>query len=191
MLIVPISEIEPGMTLACPVSSPEQPDVVLLKTGYVLDAKVIARLPAYGIETVYVQYPGLDEVDRHLLVNLSPPRQKLYQQMKSAISAAQQRSNPKIPYADYYQTARDLILTLMGQGQHPVFMDQLSRLGTDTVGHSTAVSHLSLLIGLKLEDYLIDQRKRLSAAHAKEVVNLGVAGMLHDLGKMQLPAHLR
>jgi HD-GYP domain-containing protein (c-di-GMP phosphodiesterase class II) len=179
------------MSLACPVSSPDQPDIVLLKAGYILDQKVIERLPAYGIELVYVQYPGLDELDKHLLVNLSPPRIKMFQQMKVAMNAAQQRSNPKIPYSDYYATTRDLIMTLLGQGQHPVFMDQISRLGGDAVAHSTSVAHLALLIGLKLENYLIDQRKRLSAQHAREVVNLGVAGMLHDIGKMQLPAHLR
>lgn len=179
------------MALACPVSSPDQPDIVLLKAGYILDQKVIDRLPSYGIEYIYVQYPGLDELDKHLLVNLSPPRLKMFQQMKQAMGAAQQRANPKIPYSDYYQTTKDLIMTLLGQGQHPVFMDQVSRLGGDAVAHSTSVAHLALLIGLKLENYLIDQRKRLSTAHAKEVVNLGVAGMLHDIGKMQLPAHLR
>ena len=192
MLIVPLEDVKAGMPLACPVSSPEQPDVVLLKAGYVLDQKVIDRLPSYGIEVVYVQYPGLDELDQHLLVTLSPPRLKMFKQMKSAMTAAQQRSAPKIPYTDYYQTTKDLILTLMGQGQHPVFMDQLSRLGTDAVGHATSVAHLSLLIGLKLENYLIDQREsRLAVSHAREVVNLGVAGMLHDIGKMQLPGHLR
>jgi HD-GYP domain-containing protein (c-di-GMP phosphodiesterase class II) len=191
LLIVPVTDIKVGMALACPVTSPEQPEVVLLKAGYVLDQKVIDRLPAYGIEFIYVQYPGLDELDKHLLVNLSPPRVKMFQQMKIAMAAAQQRSNPKIPYKDYYQTTRDLIMTLMGQGQHPIFMDQVSRLGTDGVAHATTVAHLSLLIGLKMEEYLIDQRKRLDVAHAKEVVNLGVAGMLHDLGKMQLPAALR
>lgn len=191
MLIVPTGEVKAGMSLACPVSSPEQPDVVLLKAGYVLDQKVIERLPSYGIEYVYVQYPGLDELDKHILVNLSPPRQKMFQQMKSALAAAQQRSSPKIAYSDYCQTTKDLITTLLGQGQNPVFMDQLSRQGTDAVSHATSVAHLALLIGLKMENYLIDQRKRLSSAHAREVVNLGVAGMLHDMGKMQLPPALR
>lgn len=191
MLIVQVADIKPGMTLASPVSSPAQPDVVLLKAGYVLDQKVINRLPDYGIEMVYVQYPGLDDLDRHIAVNLSPARQQMYQQMKSAIAESQKRTSPKIPYTDYYETSRELILTLLSQGKHPVFLDQLSRLGNDAVGHATSVAHLSLLIGIKLETYLIDQRKRLPTQHAKEVVNLGVAGMLHDIGKMRLPAPIR
>jgi response regulator RpfG family c-di-GMP phosphodiesterase len=63
----------------------------------------------------------------------------------------------------------------------------MSRLGTDAVGHATTVAHLSLLLGLKLERYLVEERSRLNPSHAREVVNLGVAGMLHDLGKCKLP----
>jgi HD-GYP domain-containing protein (c-di-GMP phosphodiesterase class II) len=179
------------MVLASPVNSPEQPDIDLLKQGFILDEKVIARLPDYGIAFVYVDYPGLDDLDRHLAPNLSPARQKMYQQMKQTIGAAQRRTNAGIPYMDYYQTSRELVLTLLSQGQHPVFMDHLSRLGTDAVGHATAVAHLSLLLGIKLERYLIAERTRLPASHAKEVVNLGVAGMLHDMGKMRLPEDVR
>jgi HD-GYP domain-containing protein (c-di-GMP phosphodiesterase class II) len=46
-------------------------------------------------------------------------------------------------------------------------------------------------MGIKLERYLIAQRHRLATAQAREVVNLGVAGMLHDLGKTRLPERLQ
>jgi HD-GYP domain-containing protein (c-di-GMP phosphodiesterase class II) len=67
----------------------------------------------------------------------------------------------------------------------------MSNMGADAVAHATAVAHLSLLLGIKLEMYLIQQRRRLPAHHAKEVVNLGVAGMLHDMGKLSLPGELQ
>jgi HD-GYP domain-containing protein (c-di-GMP phosphodiesterase class II) len=91
-----------------------------------------------------------------------------------------------VTYTDYYAGTRELITTLLSQGEHPVFIDQMSRLGTDAVGHATAVAHLSLLLGLKLDRYLVEERSRLPPSHAREVVNLGVAGMLHDLGKCKL-----
>jgi HD-GYP domain-containing protein (c-di-GMP phosphodiesterase class II) len=59
------------------------------------------------------------------------------------------------------------------------------------VAHATTVAHLSLIMGLRLESYLIRERARLAPQHAKEVVNLGVAGMLHDIGKMKLPERLQ
>ena len=46
-------------------------------------------------------------------------------------------------------------------------------------------------MGIRLERYLIAERQRLPAGKAKEVVNLGVAGMLHDTGKTQLPPALQ
>ncbi|HEY0008022.1 MAG TPA: HD domain-containing phosphohydrolase, partial [Tepidisphaeraceae bacterium] len=48
----------------------------------------------------------------------------------------------------------------------------------------------ALVVGLRLEPYLIQQRPRLSANQACDVTNLGVAGMLHDIGKSKLPSEL-
>lgn len=191
MLILPIDEAKAGMTLAAPVSHPDQPGQELLKFGYVLEDEVIRRMRSLGIMQIFVNYPGLDDLDRHLAVNLSPARQKLYSQVKDTVVASQRNTDPQVSYTDYYATTRELILTLMSQGQHPVYIESMANMGADAVTHATAVAHLSLLLGIKLETYLIQQRKRLPAHHAKEVVNLGVAGMLHDMGKLTLPAELQ
>jgi len=179
------------MTLAAPVTHPEHPDQDLLKYGYVLEQEVIQRVKDMGIGYIYVDYPGLDDLDRHLAVNLSPARQKLYSQIKETMIAGQKRTRPAVSYTDYYATTRELVLTLLSQGQHPVFLDHMSRMGNDAVTHATAVAHLALLLGIKLETYLIAQRRRLPPSHAKEVVNIGVAGMLHDMGKLKLPERLQ
>lgn len=179
------------MVLAAPVTHPEHPDQDLLKAGYILEATVIQRMRSLGVAFVYVDYPGLEDLDRHLAVNLSPQRQKLYSQIKQSIVAGQKNTRPAVSYSDYYATTRDLITTLMCQGQHPVYIENMARMGEDAIGHATSVAHLALLLGIKLEMYLISQRKRLPAHHAKEVVNIGVAGMLHDMGKLQLPEELR
>lgn len=191
MLILAVDEAKSGMKLAAPVLHPEIPEQELLRRGYVLEEKVLKRLSEMGIDVVYVDYPGLDDLDRHLAVNLSPARQAVYQQIKKTITAVQRQTRAEVTYTDYYAGTRELITTLLSQGQHPVFIDQMSRLGTDAVGHATAVAHLSLLLGLKLERYLVDERSRLAPSHAREVVNLGVAGMLHDLGKCKLPEPLQ
>jgi HD-GYP domain-containing protein (c-di-GMP phosphodiesterase class II) len=186
VLILPIDDAKPGMQLAAPVFHPDAPEQELLKRGYVLEAKVLRRMAEMGVDALYVDYPGLDDLDRHLAVNLSPARQAVYTQIKHTISAVQRQTRAQVTYTDYYAGTRELITTLLSQGQHPVFIDQMSRLGTDAVGHATAVAHLSLMMGLKLERYLVEERSRLNPSHAREVVNLGVAGMLHDLGKCKL-----
>ncbi|HVT89788.1 MAG TPA: HD domain-containing phosphohydrolase [Tepidisphaeraceae bacterium] len=191
MLILPVEEAKAGMILAAPVTHPEHPDQDLLKGGYTLEDSILPLLKQMGVTQIYVEFPGLDDLDQHLVPNLSPARQMIYKQIKDAVHLTQKSTQPKISYAEYYGSIREMILTLMGQGQHPVYLEHMSRMGDDVVSHSAAVAHLGLLLGIKLETYLIAQRKRLPAHHAKEVVNIGVAGMMHDIGKLALPKELQ
>ena len=191
MLIVSLDEARPGMRLAAPVLNPEHPERVLLKNGYELQAAVVQRLRDLAVDTVYVEYPGLDDLDKHLAAHLSPARQAVYAHVKRAIEVGQQNTRAQVNYKDYYACTRDLITTLLTQGQHPVYLDQMNRLGSDAVAHATAVAHLALVLGMKLDQYLVDQRRRLPSHRAKDVVSLGVAGMLHDVGKTRIPEHLR
>lgn len=186
-----MEEARPGMTLAAPVSHPERPNQDLLRAGFLLDDTIIARMRSIGIEFIYVDFPALESLDKHLAVYLSPARQNILKQIRGAIGGLQKQTRPAISYKDYCETTRELISTLMTQGQNPVYLDQMSRQGDDAVAHAAAVAHLSLLLGLKLEQYLVEQRSRLPANRAKDIVNLGVAGMLHDLGISRLPEHLQ
>lgn len=179
------------MKLAAPVAHPEHPEQDLLKRGYLLESGVIKRLREHEIDIIYVEYPGLEELDKYLMAQLSPARQAIYGLIKKGVQESQSRARPAISYDAYASASKELIKTLLDQGPHAIYMEQVARMGDDAVGHATAVAHLSLLLGLKLEAYLIQQRKRLSPMHAKDVVNLGLAGMLHDTGKLQLPAHLQ
>lgn len=191
MLILPSDQATAGMKLAAPVAHPDSPEQELLKRGYVLEDTVIARLRDLHVDMIYVDYPALDDLDRHLGPNLSPARQIIYKQIKQTIGSMQNRTRPSVSYSEYYAGTRGMITTLLSQGQHPIYLDQMSRLGGDAVAHATAVAHLSLMLGLKLEKYLIEERKRLTVSHAREVVNLGVAGMMHDMGKTRLPERIQ
>ena len=191
MLIVPLEEARPEMKLAAPVTHPEAPDQELLRAGYVLEDGVIDRMRGLGVGFIYVEYPALDALDKHLTPHLSPARQTIYKQIKQAVNNSQKQTKPCVAYKDYCTTTRELIEVLMTQGHHPIYLDQMSRQGSDAVAHGAAVAHLALVLGLKLEQYLINQRQRLAPTRAKEIVNLGIAAMLHDLGMSQLPESLQ
>jgi HD-GYP domain-containing protein (c-di-GMP phosphodiesterase class II) len=53
------------------------------------------------------------------------------------------------------------------------------------------VTYLSLLMGLKLEGYLVRERRHVNPARAKEVTNLGLGAMLHDIGVTALEPEVR
>jgi HD-GYP domain-containing protein (c-di-GMP phosphodiesterase class II) len=187
VLIVPLEEARAGMKLAATVTHPEQPDQDLLKAGFELRDDVVARLRQMGVESVYVDYPDLADLDRHMAAYLSPARATVYKQIRDTISAVQKTAKPTVAFPDYYAATRELVITLLQQGQNAIYLDHMSgKLGANAVAHATAVAHLSLMLGLKLESYLISQRSRLAPSHARETVNLGVAGMLHDIGVASL-----
>ena len=191
MLIVPLDEARPGMKLAAPVAHPDNPFQDLLRSGYELEDSVLDRMRSIGVPFIYVEYPALDSLDRHLAVQLSPARQEIYKKIKASITQVQKETRSCVSYSDYCSATRDLIEALLTQGQNPIYLDQMSRQGGDAVAHASAVAHLSLLLGLKSEQYLIDQRSRLPPNRAKDVVNLGVAGMMHDLGVSKLREELQ
>jgi HD-GYP domain-containing protein (c-di-GMP phosphodiesterase class II) len=191
VLIINLDEARPGMRLAGPVAHPENPQHDLLKQGYVIEDTILPRLRDLGINALYVDFPGLDDLDRHLAPQLSPSRQTMYQQIRDTMLRVQGRTAPGVAFPDYYAVTRDMVTTLMSQGAHPVYMERMSALGPDAVAHATTVAHIALIMGLRLESYLIRERARLAPQHAKEVVNLGVAGMLHDIGKMRLSEALQ
>lgn len=192
MLAVPMEEAEPGMRLAVAITHPEKPAHELLRPGFALTPEAIVQLRGFGIDLIYVDYPGLEDLDRHFAVHLSPARQAVYQQIRNAIAAVQSTARPVARFDEYYENTRSLITTLLDQGRHPCYVEIMSaRLGKDAVEHGTAVAQLALTLGLRLEAYLIRQRSRLPARQAKDVVNVGVAGMLHDIGKTKLPEELQ
>lgn len=192
MLILPIDEAEPGVKLAMSVQHPEHPDQELLKPGYIIDKPVLDKLRKMNIEYIWVDYPDLADLDRHLIPLLSPARHDLYCKVRDTFHSLEKGTRPTVTFPDYYAATRELILVLMRQGNNLVYLDMMiDRFSGDEIAHCAAVAHLSLVLGIRLEQYLINQRQRLSAGHAREVVNLGVAGMLHDIGKVRLPTELR
>ena len=69
-------------------------------------------------------------------------------------------------------------------------MQKLDAFDNYLMSHSTNVCYLALLLGMKLERYLIDERRHKSAQQAKELHLLGLGCLLHDIGKMRIPKEI-
>jgi HD-GYP domain-containing protein (c-di-GMP phosphodiesterase class II) len=193
VLNLPIEFARPGLTLAAPLRDPSRNGALLLNHGCVLeDEAAIARLREAGVTSLYVEHGPLGHLDRFLAPLRGKARPLVEDQISRTFAALTGEAACTVGYADYYAAGHEVICCAMQKGLEGVYLDELTpRRADDHAGHAAAVAQLSVILGVKLEDYLVSQRRRLNPTHAKEVVNLAVAGMLHDIGKARLPAELR
>lgn len=191
MLRVMVKQARPGMTLARSIINPRQPETVLLTAGNALTAQHIARLHEMGVYECWVRYPGLDFLDDFFSPQLSAQQQRLCETLKVSFHQQAVRTDNKLPVNQYRDVVSGLVESILMNPRNMAFMSDLSAVDDALLRHSSEVAYLGIMLGLRLEAYLIEQRKRLNGYQAKDVVNLGIGCMLHDLGELQLPEKLR
>ena len=186
MIIVSTKQAVAGMVLAAPVQQPGNPGHYLVKPGVRLDEPTLARLRELKVGSLFVEFEPLEDLDRHVALMSAPARESMHTAVRGTYEGFLANKEYEPPFGEMYACSRALIPLIGSQGPRPVLFDSGGRSDADLPGHAAAVAHLSLMLGMKLERYLIQQRSRLPAHHAKEVVNLGVAAMLHDIGKTRI-----
>lgn len=186
MLYCGINEVEPGMVVATPVMHPRALDKEILKPGHALTRQSIARLQEIGVTRLWVDFDAAADIEAHLEQHLSSARREVYTKIKTDF----RRLSGKSVSASEIQTYRDLMTKLVsvmvaGQG-YASLTDQMFAAGDTFFTHSTNVAYLSALAGIELRDYIILQRPKVSAERAVDLVALGLAGVLHDVGKLSI-----
>jgi HD-GYP domain-containing protein (c-di-GMP phosphodiesterase class II) len=181
------------MSLALPVRHPKLLRRILLKVGYTLTLEAIERMHEVGIRTVWVRYPSLDFLGDIVRLDVVEAQGDIVSEIARTFETVQQQSVAKLNFNTYTSTVSNLVHNLVSNPQAAIFLGDLAEAsgGEDLMRHSSAVTYLSLLMGLKLEGYLIKQRKHIDPIRAKEVIGMGVGGMLHDLGVTQLAKEVR
>lgn len=178
------------MTLALPVMNPRLPGHELLRIGYELTPSVIEKLDAMRVRTLWVDYPSLSFLSKYVNPNAISLRANVVTQMQNTFETLQQSSAAKLNYDSYTNTITDLVQSMISSPEAALFIGDLCETegGDELMRSGSAVTYLSVLLGLKLEGYLIKQRKHVTEPYrAKQVVPLGVGAMLHDIGVTLLP----
>lgn len=192
MLKVDINKTQEGMRLALPVRHPEQPDHLLLRVGYELEQKTIDRMKDLGLRCLWIDYPNLSAVDRYVSDEILSQQGKVVTQIGQTFDDMQRGATAKIRYDHYCKAISNLVDSLLCNPRAAVFIGELADLGgNELMRHSSATTYLAVLMGLKLEGYMVKQRKHIDPARAKGVINLGVGAMMHDLGILHLDGKVR
>ncbi len=187
MLRVPISQAEPGMTLALPVYHPHNLSTVLLKAGAELERVTIDRMREICIPDIWIRYPRLETISRFVSPGVMAARAGMACEVATAFDAAGKTVHARLDFNAYRKAMGSLMQRLVADTDSAIFISELVDAGRPAVRHGANVGYISMLMGLRLGFYLLRERKRLPAMLAKDVTNLGVAAMLHDIGMIRLP----
>lgn len=187
MLRVPISQAEPGMFLALPVYHPQNMRTVLLRADAELQRDIINRLRQMNIPELWIRYPRLDMISRFVSPAVMAARAGVASEVSGAFESAGRGVHARLDFNAYKRAMGSLMQKLVHDADSAIFIGELVDAGRPAVRHGANVGFISVLMGLRLGFYLLRERPRLPASMAKDVTNLGVAAMLHDIGMTRLP----
>lgn len=179
------------MTLAMPVRHPQRADHVLLQGGYTLDELAISRLAELQIYELWIRYPGLDFIGKYINPAIVEGQAKIAGAVSGVFERMEKDGHMRLDYASYKELIHDFIDRTTQDPQAAVFIQEVVGDDQPLLRHSSNVCFLSLLMGLKLDGYLVAQRRRLPANRAKNVTSLGLGALLHDVGMTRIEGEAR
>lgn len=186
MLRVTTANARAGMVLALPVHHPVRAGHLLLKPGAVLDAKALEKLQEFKVGTLWIRYPALDYLARYISPQISAAQARLAGALSQSFDTAASGGHAALDFPVYAHAVGSLLKELIERPDACVLLNDLVVPDSPMLSHATTTCFLSLLLGLKLDAYLIAERAAAGPTRAKRVENLGVGALLHDIGMLKL-----
>ncbi len=191
MLRLPISQARPGMKLALAVTHPTNPSVTLLREGAALTQGAIPRLSEMGVRELWIHFPSLAHLVEHVNPQVIEAARQVTAKIGEAIDAVTATAGASLDFVSYKRAVLAMIEKLVENPRAGTFITEMVGADKPMMRHAGNVCVHSILMGLKLDFYLIRERSRLNASIAKDISGLGVGAMLLDVGMFKLePAAL-
>ncbi len=186
MLRVPVHKIQPGMILARPIPLPNDPYRFLLQRDRPIPAEMIPRLKQLGVLEVWVRYRNLEFLEDMIDEGLGDRQREVYWHVRRNFEAIMNGAAVQVDFSQFQSSISELFDFLKQSSSGSVLLQKLDAFDNFLMSHSTNVCYLSLLLGMKLERYLIEERPAKSPREAKDLKELGLGCLLHDVGKMRI-----
>jgi len=186
MLKVGLSQAAPGMVLGMPVYHPRRPGTVLLQAGVTLSGPVISRLGEMGVHTMWIRYPSLDFLMDYVNPAVMNAAREVSGRITDAFDVVLADTHARLDFGAYRNALAALLGTIAENPRACLLVEELVDSGEPALRHATTVCLLSVLMGIKLDFYLVRERAKLHSGVARDVTSLGMAGMLHDIGMLRL-----
>jgi HD-GYP domain-containing protein (c-di-GMP phosphodiesterase class II) len=190
MLRVPVQRLEPGMVLARPVPLPSNPRRYLLQRDHEVPPELAGRLLELGVYEVWVRCRSLEFLEELIDEDLGEQQRQVYAHVRRSFEAVMSGQAAELDIGRFQSAIGDLFEYLKSHPCGSVMLQKLDAFDNYLMSHAANVCYLSLLLGLKLERYLIAERTWKTAREAKDLQLLGLGSMLHDVGKMKVPGEI-
>ena len=190
MLRVPVHKIQPGMILARPIHVPNDPRRFLLQRDREVPVDMIPRLQKLGICDVWIRHRDLEFLENIIDEGLGDRQREVYQHVRQNFESIMGDAAVELDMSHFQSSISDLFDFLKQSSCGNMLLQKLDTFDNYLMSHSTNVCYLALLLGMKLERYLIEERCFKNAREAKDLQLLGLGCLLHDVGKMRIPPEL-
>ncbi|MEW6541277.1 MAG: HD-GYP domain-containing protein [Bacillota bacterium] len=173
---VPVNYLEPGMRLARPVLGTG--GEVYLAAGVTLSRKYIQRLEKIGFSSVYVEDRLLDGVFVQDVISDKTRRDAIMQVRKSLMEWSRPGTKAINVTQDITRVADAIVGDLLKNPFSTVNLVDIRTEGAYLFHHSVNVCVLAVLAGINY------------GLQREQLINLGVGALLHDAGKVRVPAEI-
>lgn len=169
---------------------PAEPHRFLLQRDREIPMDLVPRLAQLGVLEVWVRHRDLEFLEDIVDEGLSEHQQEVYVHVRQNFEAIIRGCQTELDLIHFQKSIAGLFGFLKADSGSNVLLQKLDAFDNYLMSHSTNVCYLSLLLGMKLERYLIDQRSFKSARDAKDLHLLGLGALLHDIGKLRIPREI-
>ena len=135
--------------------------------------------------------PGAEQIKAFISPAVLVQQSMLVATVAEMFDRVQRDAYAPLEYERYRKTLQGVVEALVSEPLSASYILELGGSASSDLRHGAEVCVLSMLLGLKLDAYLIDQRRRLLPREARDVVSLGLGAMMHDTGKTQIDAEVR
>jgi HD-GYP domain-containing protein (c-di-GMP phosphodiesterase class II) len=184
-----IKEARPGMVVARAVRHPAEASTILAASGESLTVDPIVNFHETGIYDLWVTEPGLEFLDDICSSQPTNAQMRLADGLRTSFLRF---CNAAVPgkFKRQEMMIEDCFRSLIKAAPGVPCFQALTE-DEILLAHSCDVAVISILLGLNLEQYLIEQRRRLNTKQARDVLNLALGALFHDIGETMLPAQQR
>lgn len=191
MLLCGIEDVTPGTLLGASVLHPTRAGLELLRPGVALDATLIRRLRSMGVTQIWIHHDATADLDHATGKALTAASLNVFNAVRDSFNNMSPSTFFSGNFQTYRQVVMELIVALISGKGYAGLTSQLLADDQQLFAHSANVAYLSLVIGLEIEPYVVQERGSRDINEARDMTNLGLGAMMHDIGKIALPAALQ